>query len=517
MSIKLWPMQEDAVKLASDQEGFWLTDDTGLGKTVTALAIVDEVADPYAVEFSCLIIARGPAHIHWRDHIERFGFPQEAFTLATWSDLRHQEIPPNLKRRWTFVIADESHNAQNRKSLQSKGLRKLKAEFRLALTATPASNGWAFEMWPQLNFLYPKKYTSFWRFHGTYQETMKHNKGSCLSCGNWHQREWTDIISNKNEEQLREELRPFTTGYRLKKECRCRMSAPPCNVCWGRVDDITPGMLGCMSSVCVGGIEIPHNHLADLPDKLPPVTYYVELSPKQRRAYNEMLSSALAWIGEREDEPLPAKVVVAQLTRLRQFASAYMQSDRVLSPWEIRDQETELSTEDEDIALTEEEIQGLLVKWHQTYKMIEPSPKLDLLMDLIKDTSGPIVVFTMFRQMVDLACTRFDKAGIEYINLPPQPGDQTVWQKFQEGYGKVFISTIQTGGESIELHRASTVIFLDRSWSPKDNKQAEDRLWRHGQENAVSIINIQAKDTVDQVIEDRLVFKAKNLRRLLGG
>jgi SNF2 family DNA or RNA helicase len=543
--IDLWPVQQDAVGLAQGKEGFFITDDTGLGKTVTALAIVKDILYTDLKTYSAadlpriLVVCRNPAKEHWLRHIRLMQLPEECFTIISWNELFtytrtkdedgkwHVEVTTNkelTKQRWTVKISDESHKEKDRKSLQSKSIRKIKADYRIKLSGTPAPNGWAYELWAQLADLYPKKYTSFWRFYEKHTEYISHNVGTCDSCGKWHRRKFREEISNKNEAELREELAPFTTGNRLKKGCRCTLSAPQGHLC----DDALHGgedyfwvegtNNGCPNCGSILTVPItPHDHLADLPDKLPPVVYYVDLDSKQRRAYNEMKSDALAWIGPDDDQPLPAPIVIAQLTRLRQFASAYMHSNQVQTPWEVREAEAALGSEDYDIGLTEEEIQGLLVKWHMTYQMHEPSPKLDLMMDLIQDSPTPVVVFSMFRQMVDLACIRFDKADIEHVNLPPVPGDQTVWQDFQNGKGKVFITTIQTGGESIELFRASTVIFLDRSWSPKDNSQAEDRLWRSGQKNAVSIIDIQARDTVDQVVEERLVFKAGNLRRLLGG
>jgi SNF2 family DNA or RNA helicase len=78
------------------------------------------------------------------------------------------------------------------------------------------------------------------------------------------------------------------------------------------------------------------------------------------------------------------------------------------------------------------------------------------------------------------------------------------------------VGTIAAGGEGITLHRASTVVFMDRMWNPTRNRQAEDRLHRIGQANRVQVIDIMARDTVDRGRHQRIASKWEELRWLLG-
>lgn len=82
----------------------------------------------------------------------------------------------------------------------------------------------------------------------------------------------------------------------------------------------------------------------------------------------------------------------------------------------------------------------------------------------------------------------------------------------------MFIGTISTLGESVTLHRANNAIFLDRSWNPAANQQAEDRIYRIGQERPVTITHIVAKDTVDEEnVLPALADKQALRRMILGG
>jgi SNF2 family DNA or RNA helicase len=497
--IELWDLQQDAVELARGKTGFAIFDDMGLGKTVTALAIVKDRWIPHGFSEPgpvLIFTLKGMVH-HWWRHIHAM-FDEsyyQYFHVHHWETLLDYERIEDETRlsgyrietsagawlkdwrgRVQHKIVDESHKMKDHKGQQSKAIRSIKAQFTIHLSGTPYPNGMAYELWSGLNDLYPKVHTSYWRHFNTYTSYTKHTRGEC-DCGNWHTREWREIHGNKNEDKLREILRPIAVA-RQKKGCMCSISAP----------------IGIFSHSRIR----PHDHLGDLPDVLSPVTYEIELSEQQIKAYEGMRDKALAWVGEHEDQPLPAPIAIAQLTRLRQFASAYIEIPEGLSieqvDWGI-DMPPSL----------------------HVAKMREPSPKLDALMEVLADTLSPVVVFTMFRQMIDLAVKRFDKAKISYIRYDGTTKNQTIWEDFQAGKARVFISTIQKGGEAIELFRSFTVVFLDRSWVPKDNNQARDRLWRNGQKNAVQPIYIQAKGTVDEVIEERVIWKTANIKKLLGG
>lgn len=75
------------------------------------------------------------------------------------------------KTDWYAVIADEVHRAKNRKAAQTRGLYRTSkgSDHRILLgaTGTPLMNNPA-DLWSPLHWLYPKEYTSYWRFYETY-------------------------------------------------------------------------------------------------------------------------------------------------------------------------------------------------------------------------------------------------------------------------------------------------------------------------------------------------------------
>lgn len=213
---------------------------------------------------------------------------------------------------------------------------------------------------------------------------------------------------------------------------------------------------------------------------------WVELSPTQRRAYRQMEKDMLAWVGSHEDQPLTAGVVVAQMMRLQQLAMAYAS----VGP----DGSIELS---------------------------EPSSKLDALMEILEDNPNEqVVVFSQFSKPLRLLAERLDRAKVSHTLYIGDTRDTREEGKkaFVEGKVRVFAGTIAAGGEAIDglQNNCSTMVFLDRTWSPAANQQAEDRLDRDGQTKPVQIIDIMARDTVDLGRHQKLDMKWSWIRKILG-
>jgi ATP-dependent DNA helicase len=246
----------------------------------------------------------------------------------------------------------------------------------------------------------------------------------------------------------------------------------------------------------------------DLPEPIR-TAYPVELNTIQREMYEGIKNELFAL--DQNGEPFFSPGVLAALTRLRQICVA---TPEVVEDY--FDPETE--------------------KRKQVIKLVEPSSKIDALMEIIEglewdeERKDQIVVFSNFKDPIKLAIERFqprynDKGvmtwpGISYIHMEEKDSDDERYRKwaidFPQKKAQVFICTLQLGGESITLTSASTCVFLDRSWSPKDNSQGESRVWRPGQTEVANIININAEDTVDQYIEDKVNLKQGWFNQIFG-
>jgi SNF2 family DNA or RNA helicase len=91
---------------------------------------------------------------------------------------------------------------------------------------------------------------------------------------------------------------------------------------------------------------------------------------------------------------------------------------------------------------------------------------------------------------------------------------QEIVDDFQANNIDVLICNTIAAKEGITLTAADTVLFIEREWVPTDEEQAEDRVYRIGQESQhVHAVYLSIAGTIDEhfdrvVAEKRAVVKA---------
>jgi SNF2 family DNA or RNA helicase len=217
----------------------------------------------------------------------------------------------------------------------------------------------------------------------------------------------------------------------------------------------------------------------DLPEK---VREYVpvKLNTKQRKAYEE--AEAAFWLSIEQavkegdkDAAHFAEQVLTGKKRIYELANGAARTVRL-----------------RQVASTPALLGGL-----------DDSAKLDAAVEIITDAQPKqFVVFTEFVETANILCERLRKHDLTAAAFTGEVTDTSVRtdyeNKFQSGDIDVLVGTLGAMRESITLTAADTVIFVERAWVPAWNEQAEDRLWRNGQKNQVTVLILEAEDTVDQ-------------------
>ncbi|HWP98086.1 MAG TPA: DEAD/DEAH box helicase [Syntrophomonadaceae bacterium] len=134
------------------------------------------------------------------------------------------------------------------------------------------------------------------------------------------------------------------------------------------------------------------------------------------------------------------------------------------------------------------------------------SGKLELLMEVLQDAidSGHrILVFSQFTSMLSLIRTRLDRAVISYYYLDGSTAAEDrmkLVHSFNAGEQKIFLISLKAGGTGLNLTGADVVIHYDPWWNPAVEEQATDRAYRIGQKNAVQVIRLISKDSIEEKI-----------------
>lgn len=216
--------------------------------------------------------------------------------------------------------------------------------------------------------------------------------------------------------------------------------------------------------------------------QLPPKTYqtrWVSMTPPQQKTYNKLQKEMLA---EVEGGTIAAFDSLGKTIRLIQAASS------------------------------------TLAVAGETVTVSNPSCKIDALLELVDEVQQPMVVFAVSRKLIELTAAECTKKGISHVLIT---GGQTARERaeavstFQNGGATLALATMGAGGEGITLTKASTVVFLQRSWSLVQNLQAEDRLHRVGQTDTVNVIDVVTRDSIEESVHRTFQGKEANLQEIV--
>lgn len=413
--------KEDISKLVEWKGNGILAHKTGLGKTVMALGVWQEIGEPPRV----LIVGSSSSMYTWKvkvpewvnqniiqitgDAVERaatirkikdayFG-GRPLFVCCNYSVLRI-ELEALDKLRFQLLIADEAHKARNRTTktwAALKALRKTIPRF-IAASATLASRG-PQDLWGILNLLDAQRFSSYWRFIHQYCVVVDNGFGQ-------------EIVGVKNPTALRNMLYDKYMTRRTYEE-------------------VMP--------------------------ELPPVTREVvkldiNQDSLQASVYRQLDKDMVAYITGHSSEDPEGKAfmaivvpnVLTKLTRLRQL---------LVCP-----------------KLIGVETEGAAISY---------------LKDVVEDDPHTVIFSPFASALPYLKEALEKVPGVTTVRIlrgGMKPEEmQTEIQAFKEQQGVMLCSI--AFAESFSLDTVHTAYFLGYSWDPNENEQAEGRLRRMDSKN----------------------------------
>lgn len=155
--------------------GACLADDMGLGKTIQFIALLLHERRSKQKPRPTLLICPTSVVGNWQREIQRFApslgvmihhgaerlsekaFEKEAqahdVVISTYA-LAHRDEATLATMQWDSLVLDEAQNIKNTATKQTQALRRLQADYRVALTGTPVENRLS-ELWSIMEFLNP--------------------------------------------------------------------------------------------------------------------------------------------------------------------------------------------------------------------------------------------------------------------------------------------------------------------------------------------------------------------------
>ena len=128
-----------------------------------------------------------------------------------------------------------------------------------------------------------------------------------------------------------------------------------------------------------------------------------------------------------------------------------------------------------------------------------------------------VIIFSNFTDSLNKIVDHFKKVSVKLDGSTTKPARQKAVDDFQENDKvKVFVGNTKAAGVGITLTAAEAVIFNDISFVPGDMEQAEDRAYRYGQKNSVSVYYPLFENTIEAIIYDMVNAKKQNIETVMG-
>ncbi len=203
----------------------------------------------------------------------------------------------------------------------------------------------------------------------------------------------------------------------------------------------------------------------DLPDKImTPV--YLKL---KSNLYEELMGEYYDWYTTRQEESKSLSIQFSKLTKVRQVIA----EEKINSTIEIAE------------------------------NIIEQGKK--------------VIIFSNFTEPLKKIYEHFGKKAVYLDGTTSKPARQKAVDDFQENDKiMVFCGNIKAAGVGLTLTAAEACIMNDLSFVPSDHSQAEDRAYRYGQKNNVSVFYPIFENTIEGAIYDILTNKKQIIGTVMG-
>lgn len=172
---KLYGYQRTGVNYMVKSKRCINADDMGLGKTLESIAAAEESGAE-----RILVVTLNSLKFNWESELMKWG--SKPITIINGEKAKRTKqiseyktgymvinyegtrLHPELTNiEWDTMICDEAHKLKNKDTLHTIACKKIDSAYRWALTGTPMENS-PQELWSILNWLFPKSFSSYWKF-----------------------------------------------------------------------------------------------------------------------------------------------------------------------------------------------------------------------------------------------------------------------------------------------------------------------------------------------------------------
>lgn len=140
----------------------------------------------------------------------------------------------------------------------------------------------------------------------------------------------------------------------------------------------------------------------------------------------------------------------------------------------------------------------------------------------IIERNEKVILFTSYQKMFDILerdiPMRFDIPVMKINGNTPVEDRQDIVDHFNHYYGcMLLVLNPRTAGTGLNITAANHVIHYNLEWNPALEDQASARAYRRGQEKTVFVYRLFYKDTVEQIVNERIDRKREMAKAAIVG
>jgi SWI/SNF-related matrix-associated actin-dependent regulator 1 of chromatin subfamily A len=148
---------------------------------------------------------------------------------------------------------------------------------------------------------------------------------------------------------------------------------------------------------------------------------------------------------------------------------------------------------------------------------LKAGPALTFILEQAESSDEKFVVFAHHRAVLDELYRGLAGSGAVLVTGETAEADrQSAIERFQtDPSTRFFVGSIRAMGLGVTLSAASRVIFVEQDWTPSILRQAEDRLHRISQTQAVLVQYLVVPDSIDINVMRSVIAKIEVIERTI--
>ncbi|XP_076357814.1 SWI/SNF-related matrix-associated actin-dependent regulator of chromatin subfamily A containing DEAD/H box 1 homolog isoform X2 [Tachypleus tridentatus] len=375
------------------------------------------------------------------------------------------------KMEFCYVIFDEAHMLKNMRSQRYQHLMRIKAKHRLLLTGTPLQNN-LIELMSLLIFVMPNM------FDGKIDQVKQMFTAVCKSEENRNKFERERI------DHAKKMLKPFLLR-RLKSEVLQQLPTKHEEIIHCPLSDVQKDHYDRLVARLSKEVQEGRDGNRDNVTKS-----NAGMMMQLRKAANHPLLFRNHYNNELIRKM--ARKIMKEPTHREANEDRVVEDMQVMSDFELH---------------TLCKLYKMLSSFKLNPDIICDSGKLKLLDSLLpelQEKGSRVLIFSQFTMILDILQEYLKIRNYRYLRLdgssPVLERQQLIDQFNDDPDIFIFLLSTRAGGLGINLTAANTVIIHDIDFNPYNDKQAEDRCHRVGQEKEVRVIRMISKDTIEEGI-----------------